>query len=69
MSAPIASEGTFGLAARRFRRHRLALASLAVLIVLALLSGSAPLVSLLLDVDAGAVDLLNRDAYVQAVLP
>ncbi|MEO3429124.1 ABC transporter permease [Pelagibius sp. CAU 1746] len=44
---------------RRFLRHRLAVASLAFLILLALASAAAPLVEALLDVDGNLVDLFN----------
>jgi peptide/nickel transport system permease protein len=50
------------LVLRRFRRHRLALGSGAVLLVLALASLSAPLVAWLLGQDVEAVDLFNRFA-------
>ena len=58
--APARGQSGWALAMRRFRRHRLALASAAVLVILAALSISAPLVAYLLDVDPAAVDLFNR---------
>ncbi len=45
---------------RRFLRHRLAVASGLVLILLALASLAAPLIALILDHDPNAVDLLGR---------
>jgi peptide/nickel transport system permease protein len=48
--------------ARRFLEHRLALASLAILVLLALASLAAPLVELALGVDAGAANLFDRFA-------
>jgi len=48
------------LLVRRFLRHRAAVASAALLIVLALLSLSAPLIEQALGIDAGAVSLLDR---------
>ena len=48
------------LAWTRFKTHRLALASLCVLLVLALLSAAAPLLETVLGVDATTVNLLNR---------
>lgn len=47
---------------RRFLAHRLAVASLAVLVLLALLAAAAPLVAMLLGTDSEAVDLLARNA-------
>jgi peptide/nickel transport system permease protein len=44
---------------RRFLRHRLAVGSLAFLILLALASAAAPLVEALLQVDGNLVDLFN----------
>ncbi len=44
----------------RFKRHRLALGSLAVLAVLAFVSLAAPVVGWILGVEADAVDLMNR---------
>ncbi len=46
--------------ARRFRRHRLALGSLVVLILLALLSLGAPLIEALLGIDAETTNLFQR---------
>jgi peptide/nickel transport system permease protein len=57
------------LAASRFRRHRLALASLVLLILLALLAAGAPLVALVLGVDPDRVDLLVRFAGPSAAHP
>lgn len=48
------------LVTRRFLRHRLAVVSAGVLIVLALISLLAPVVENWLNVDANAVDLFNR---------
>ncbi len=48
------------LAMRRFVRHRMAVASSVVLIVLALASLAAPLVEMILEVDAEEVNLLAR---------
>jgi peptide/nickel transport system permease protein len=48
------------LLVRRFLRHRAAVASAALLIVLALLSLSAPLIEQALGIDAGAISLLDR---------
>ena len=48
------------LAARRFMRHRMALASGVLLILMALAAGVAPLVEGLLGVDGNEVDLLAR---------
>jgi len=45
---------------RRFLRHRLAVVSLAVLVLLALLASLAPSFNLLLGLDVTAVDLLAR---------
>jgi peptide/nickel transport system permease protein len=47
---------------RRFRRHRLALASGALLIAIALAALSAPLVEALLGLDVNRVDLFNQYA-------
>ena len=48
------------LTARRFMRHRMALASAAVLALLAVATAAAPLAELWLGVDAKAVDLAAR---------
>lgn len=69
MSAPVLLSGNLGLAARRFRRHKLALASLGILVVLALLAAAAPLVAFILGVDPEAVDLLARFAAPSAAHP
>jgi peptide/nickel transport system permease protein len=50
----------FALAMRRFRRHRLAIASLGVLAVLVTLVVLADLIERVLGVDATTVDLMNR---------
>ena len=55
-------QGILALAMRRFRRHRLALASAAVLVLLAVLAAAAPLVAAVLGVDSESVDLFNRFA-------
>ncbi len=62
MNARAALSGNFGLAMRRFRRHRLALASLGLLAVLALLAVAAPVVAWILGIDTEAVDLMQRFA-------
>ena len=49
-----------GLLWRRFLKHRLAVASLAILILLALAALAAPLVELALGLDANRVNLLGR---------
>ncbi|MBF0095469.1 MAG: ABC transporter permease [Alphaproteobacteria bacterium] len=51
-----------GLAWTRFRRHRLGMASLFLLVLLATLALAAPLAEAWLGVDAGAVDLPGRFA-------
>jgi peptide/nickel transport system permease protein len=48
------------LTARRFAKHRAALASGVLLVLLALAAGAAPLVEALLGVDGNEVDLLAR---------
>ena len=48
------------IALERFIRHRLAVAALVVLSILALLALAAPLIERALRVDAGVVDLFNR---------
>ena len=48
------------LAAKRFMRHRMALASGVLLILMALAAAAAPLVEGLLGVDGTEVDLLAR---------
>ncbi|MBT3360495.1 MAG: ABC transporter permease [Rhodospirillales bacterium] len=47
---------------KRFKRHRLAVGSLAVLVVLAIVSLAAPLVAFIFGVETDAVDLMNRFA-------
>lgn len=59
-NAPIA------LALRRFRRHHLALASLAILLVLLALVLLAGVIETLLGVDANRVNLMNRAAPASA---
>jgi peptide/nickel transport system permease protein len=54
---------------RRFLRHRLAIVSLAVLVLLAIACFSAPLVERMLGVDANAADLLSRLAPPSAQHP
>ncbi len=56
-------------ALRRFRRHRLAVASLGVLIVIAGASLAAPLIEAALSIDPESVDLLNRLAPPSAAHP
>ncbi|MEE2981584.1 MAG: ABC transporter permease [Pseudomonadota bacterium] len=48
------------LTLRRFLRHRMAVASAVVLVVLAALVAAAPLVEMVLGIDANEVDLLAR---------
>jgi len=54
------------LALRRLRRHRLAMASIAVLVTLGLVAVAADLIAAALGVDPNAVDLLNRTAPASA---
>jgi len=54
--------GMLALAFQRFRRHRLALFSAFVLVLLGLLAASAPLLEAALGVEADMVDLLHRFA-------
>lgn len=61
--------GLLSLALARFLRHRLAIASLCLLVVLALLALAAPLVEMALGVDGKAVDLFNRFAPPSAAHP
>ncbi|MCP5367312.1 MAG: ABC transporter permease [Hyphomicrobiales bacterium] len=56
----LAARGPAALTFVRFRRHRLALASLALLAALAVLAAAAPLVEAALGVEFGRVDLLGR---------
>jgi len=56
-----------GLALRRFRRHRLAMFSLGVLMLLLVLVMSAGLIEQLLGVEANGVNLMNRMAPPDAV--
>jgi peptide/nickel transport system permease protein len=56
----ISDRGAWSLAWQRFRRHRLAMGSAALLIVLAVLSAAAPLFEILFGIDASRVDLLHR---------
>jgi len=56
----IARHGPAALAWRRFRRHRLAIGSLVLLVLLAAAVASAPLVQAVLGVDPQAVDLFGR---------
>ena len=51
---------------RRFRRHRLAMASLWVLVALFVVTLAAPVIEAVLMLDAGAVDLFNRAAAANA---
>jgi peptide/nickel transport system permease protein len=55
--------------ARRFMQHRLAVASLALLVLLAVLAIAAPLVEALLGVDANMADLFGRFAAPSAEHP
>jgi peptide/nickel transport system permease protein len=55
--------------ARRFMQHRLAVASLALLVLLAVLAIAAPLVEALLGVDANMADLFGRFAPPSAEHP
>ncbi len=54
---------------RRFLRHRLAVASLLVLVLLAAIAGAAPLVEAALGLDANRVNLLARFAPPSAAHP
>lgn len=56
-------------ALRRFAKHRLAVASLAVLVLIAAVSFAAPLIEALLGIDPEAVDLLERMAPPSAAHP
>jgi len=58
--AALAPRSLWALTYRRFRRHRLAVASAILLIVLALAAIGAPLIATALGVDPSAVDLLGR---------
>ena len=60
--SPIGEPGAWSLAGQRFRHHRLAMASAALLILLAIFSAAAPLFEILLDIDAARVELLRRFA-------
>ena len=60
--SPIGEPGAWSLAWQRFRHHRLAMASAALLILLAIFSAAAPLFEILLDIDAARVELLRRFA-------
>jgi len=62
MTAPLPARSPLALAMTRFRRHRLAAASLGLLVLLAVLAAAAPLIAWALGVDAEAVDLANRFA-------
>ncbi len=57
------------LTARRFARHRMAVASAAALVALALAALAAPLVEAALGIDADEVDLLSRFAAPTAAHP
>lgn len=57
------------LAFRRFRQHRLAVASAVVLVILAILSLSAPVIEWAVGADADLVDLLNRFGPPTATAP
>lgn len=59
MTAP---RSPLALAMARFRRHRLATASLGLLVLLALLAMAAPAIAWALGVDGETVDLMNRFA-------
>ena len=70
MNAPAAMAATpLALVTRRFLRHRLALISAGVLVVLAAASLLAPVVEGWLGLDANAVDLFNRLAAPSAAHP
>ncbi len=62
MTGPMKETGLLDLARARFRRHRLAVASLLALVGLSLLAAAAPALEAALGVDAEAVDLFNRFA-------
>ncbi|MCB2100816.1 MAG: ABC transporter permease [Rhodobacterales bacterium] len=65
----LAVSSPLGLAARRFLRHRMAVAGLAVLGLLALAALGAGGIEALLDLDPVAVDLLGRFAPASAAHP
>ncbi len=67
--AGAARHGMAARMARRFLDHRLALASLAVLVVMTLAAAAAPLVELALGVDAETANLFNRFAPPGAAHP
>jgi peptide/nickel transport system permease protein len=67
--AALATGSPWRLVGRRFVRHRLAVASAVLLVVLATLSLSAPLVAWVQGVDPHAVDLFNRYAPPSAEHP
>ncbi|MDX9861246.1 MAG: ABC transporter permease [Rhodospirillales bacterium] len=69
MTAAVPARSPLGLAMTRFRRHRLAAASLALLLSLALSAAAAPLVAWMLGVDGGTVDLMARFAGPSATHP
>ncbi|WP_316976812.1 ABC transporter permease [Shumkonia mesophila] len=69
MTALAPARTPFGLAMVRFRRHRLAVASLALLVLLALLAAAAPLIAWVLGVDGETVDLMARFAGPSAAHP
>lgn len=55
-------QSMIGLAYRRFKKHKLALFSLGVLIAFALMSIFAPMIESLLGIDKEAINLFNRFA-------
>jgi len=56
----IYGESVWALTRRRFLKHRLAVASAVVLVILALSSLAAPLVEMLIDTEQSAVNLFGR---------
>ncbi len=69
MTGTHANMGPAAIAWRRFRRHRLALASGLVLLGLSVLAAAAPLVGMLLGTAPDAVDLFSRFAPPSAAHP
>lgn len=62
-------QSMIGLAYRRFKKHKLALFSLGVLIAFALMSIFAPMIESLLGIDKEAINLFNRFAAPSLVHP
>ena len=68
-AANAAPRGMAARMARRFMQHRLAMASLVLLVLLGLLALAAPLVEAMLGVDANTADLFGRFAPPSAKHP